>query len=242
MLATYVEPIKTPISFDKAAECLGWALRNQLGATPTTEVLALALAKCALETGRWKAIWNSNWGNVKAGADYDGWFTCITLNEVLKNKQTGKPEVIWFAPEGELTAAPYKGGKLKAPKPLPVPDGHPQTRMRAYANAYDGADQYVEFVANGRYQTAWRLLLKGDAHGYVYALKAAKYFTADPAKYYAGVKSMQDEFVQKLKGLVPSDGAEADVEWAALQTLVPQLQFTYRDMVGVGDANEESNA
>lgn len=235
MIATYVEPTKTPITFEKAAECLSWALKNQIGATPRPEVLALALAKCALETGRWKAIWNFNFGNVKSGADYEGMYTCIVLNEVLM--RNGKPTVVWFAPEGQLTAAPAKGGKLVAPKPLPVPEGQPQTRMRAYANAYDGADQYVEFVANGRYQTAWRLLLKGDAHGYVYALKAAKYFTADPAKYYAGVKSMQDEFIQKLKGLVASDGAESEVDWVALRNIVPQLQFTYRDMVG--DESEE---
>lgn len=227
MRATYVEPIKTPISFERASECLGWALRNQIGATPKVEVLALALAKCALETGRWKSIWNQNWGNVKAGPDYEGMYTCIVLNEVLM--RNGKSVLVWFAPNGELTASPAKGGKVTG-KVYPVPDGHPQTRMRAFANEYDGADQYVEFVANGRYQTAWRLLLKGDASGYVYALKAAKYFTADPAKYLKGVKSMQEEFVQKLKGLVASDGTEADVDWAALQTLVPQLQFTYRDM------------
>ena len=47
-----------------------WALATHLGQKEhdvRDEVVALALAKTALETGRWTAIWCDNWGNVKAG-------------------------------------------------------------------------------------------------------------------------------------------------------------------------------
>ena len=94
MKAAYVAPKRTPLTFDAAAKTMKWALKCVLGHDPNDETLALALAKTALETGRWTQIWNDNWGNVKAGNDYAGMFTCITLNEVLKGK------VVWFAPEG----------------------------------------------------------------------------------------------------------------------------------------------
>lgn len=195
MIATYMPPVKTPFTFDEAADAMRWAMQSAAGDDVNNDVLALALAKSALETGRWKSIWNNNWGNVKAGPDYEGWYTCIVLNEVLMRH--GKPSLVWFAPEGELTASPAKGGKLTG-KIYPVPDGHPQTRMRHYANRFDGADQYVRFVASGRYKHAWAALLQGDAREYVRRLKAAKYFTADETRYHAGVASLQREFVRKL--------------------------------------------
>jgi hypothetical protein len=147
MIATYVPSVLTPLTFDEAAGALRAALRDKLQANPTTEALALALA-----------IWNANYGNVKAGPNYVGMYTCITLNEVLGGK------VVWFAPEGQLAGG--RGTPIVGERHA-VPPGHPQTRMRAYANRYDGAFAYVDFVAGGRYADAWQRLLVGDAAGYV---------------------------------------------------------------------------
>jgi hypothetical protein len=165
------------------------ALTGILSAAPSTEVLALALAKTALETGRWSAIWNANWGNIKAGEQYEGLFTCITLNEVLGGR------VVWFDPAGELDR---KGGAVVG-KVWDVPPGHPQTRMRAYRDPLEGAEEYIQFVASGRYKDAWAELLEGDAVGYVHALKVKNYFTADEATYARGVVSLQKEFIARLK-------------------------------------------
>lgn len=198
MRATYTEPVKTPMTFEEAHDCMVWALKTHIGSDPTHEVLALALAKTALETGRWSSIWNGNWGNVKADDTYAGMFTCITLNEVLV--RGGKPVTVWFAPEGELSDAPSKGGQLIT-APLAVPPGHPQTRLRAFANNYDGVDQYVDFVANGHYKKAWAALLTGNAMAYVHALKLAGYFTAPESEYVTGVASLQYEFFGKIKAL-----------------------------------------
>lgn len=203
-----------------------WALKCQLGKPPTDETLALALAKTALETGRWTQIWRSNWGNIKCSNTYPGMFTCICLNEALT--RGGVPVVVWFAPEGELTAAPSRGGKLVG-APIPVPDGHPQTRLRAYANAYDGVDSYVDFVANGRYIEAWKYLLRGDAVAYVHALKARGYFTADEAVYARGVVSLQKEYLAKLRNEAPP--VAVDLEWAKLVEAVPTIQFDLVDMI-----------
>lgn len=224
MRATYVEPKRTPISFAKAVDCMRWALQYELGKPPSDEVLALALAKTALETGRWTQIWNANWGNVKAPDTYEGMFSCITLNEVLPGRG-----VVWFAPDGELTAAPSRGGRIKG-KVWPVPDGHPQTRMKAFANEYHGVECYVDFVKNGRYAQAWQRLLAGDAVGYVHQLKARGYFTADEAVYAKGVVSLQREFLARLRSEPPTP--TVDLEWMRLLHLVPSLQFSVEDLLG----------
>jgi hypothetical protein len=230
--AVYVEPQKTPMSFVEAEACMRWALKSQIGKDPSDEVLALALGKTALETGKWSAIWNSNWGNVKAGDTYEGMFTCITLNECLV--RNGQIVVVWFAPEGELSGHPNKGGKLIAP-PLPVPDGHIQSRMRAFANSYDGVDCYVSFVASGRYKAAWAALLTGDAQAYVHELKKAGYFTAPEDVYSKGVVALQKEILAKIRGQEP---IKVDLEWEKLQNLVPTLQFDLSDLVDSGGISD----
>lgn len=190
MQAVYVMPKLTPLTFVQAAAAMRWALTSN-GVGPTDNVLALALAKTALETGRWTAIWNDNWGNIKAGDKYHGMFTCIVLNEVLNGK------LVWFAPDGQLAGG---RGSAVVGQRWAVPPGHPQTRMRAYANEYDGAQSYVDFVSGGRYAKAWQKLLAGDAAGYVHALKVAGYFTADEATYTKAVVSLHNEMVAKLRG------------------------------------------
>lgn len=226
MQAVYVEPRKTPMTFAEAHHCMRWALKTHIGRDPSDEVLAWALAKTALETGKWSAIWNANWGNVKAGDTYQGMFTCIFLNECLLRR--GKIETVWFAPEGELTAHPSKGGKL-IKDPLPVPPGHPQTRMRAFANNYDGVDTYVSFVASGRYKGAWKELLAGNGIGYIHALKVAGYFTAPEDVYTKSVMAIQKEMLAKIRNIEPP--AQVDLEWERLKTVVPSLQFDLVDLI-----------
>ncbi len=229
MLATYMEPKLTPMSFEEAESAMRAALGGTLSARPRDEVLALALAKSALETGRWKAIWNDNWGNIKAGESYSGWFTCITLNEVLSGR------VVWFAPEGELVGG--RGSAVKG-KRWDVPPGHPQTRMRHYANQYDGAYAYVDFVSGlKRYAKAWQALLAGEAVAYVRELKAAGYFTAQEESYRKAVVSLHREFLAKLNGRSPEIN-EPDPDWDDLRMLVVTQQV---DVVGAiqDDARRE---
>ncbi len=220
MLARFVPAQKTPLTFEDAAASMSRALSWVLGEMPSTGVLALALGKTALETGRWSAMWSNNWGNVKASSLYEGQFCCILLNEVLV--RNGATRVIWFAPEGELTANPAKGGKLVT-DPIPVPDGHPQTRMRAFATADEGALAYARFVAGGRYKKAWERLLAGDAVSYVHELKVAGYFTADEATYARTTLALQREFIAKLEARpapeTPLPPVEEVREWLSPQVL-----------------------
>lgn len=200
MLGRYVPPKRTLLDFDAAAQAMSSALAAVLGEQPSRPTLALALGKTALETGRFSSCWNGNWGNIKASEKYEGMYTCIVLNEVIGGK------VQWFAPEGRLTGNPAKGGVLAgdpADAGRSVPPGHPQTRMRAFPTPSDGALDYVRFVAGGRYAEAWKLLLQGDARGYVHALKTAGYFTAPEEDYAKGVLSLQKEFIAKLERSAP---------------------------------------
>lgn len=236
MQAVYVEPKLTPLTFAEACEAMRFALTDN-GRKPSDEVLALALAKSALETGRWKAIWNGNFGNIKAGESYVGMYTCIVLNEVLQGK------VVWFAPEGRMAGG--RGSPVVA-EHYAVPPGHPQTRMRAYANQYDGAQSYVEFVAGGRYKAAWARLLAGDAAGYSRALKAAGYYTADEPTYTKAVVSLHTDMLRAVRGLKPEH--EIDLrsgEYDALRTLVVVNRFVVeeyervREGFGSGAAMQE---
>jgi len=235
MKAVYVEPKKTPMTFEVAHDCMKWALKNQIGSEPSDEALALALAKTALETGRWTSIWNSNWGNVKASETYEGMYTCIVLNEVLH--RNGKDVVVWFAPEGELTGNPAKGGKLTG-APMEVPPGHIQTRMRVFANNYDGVDQYVTFVANGRYKKAWAALLTGNAMSYVHELRVAGYFTAPESEYVKAVAALQHEMLGRVRKIPDVDPAE--IEWEKLKERVARLQYSMDDLM-IRDTPEKSD-
>lgn len=237
MKAVYVAPKKTPMTWQEAHDCMKWALSTHLGHDPSDEVLSLALAKSALETGKWKSIWNDNWGNVKASEKWEGqMYTCIYLNEVLL--RDGVRKVIWFMPEGELTDSLANGGKLVG-EPMAVPPGHVQTRMRAYANHWDGADQYITFVANGNYKKAWAALLTGNPTAYVHELKVAGYFTADEKVYAKSVNAIYLEMLQKVRG-VP-DPIPADVDWDAIRRIIPSIQVDWEEYEKYKNAQLQSS-
>jgi len=194
MIATFVPAMRTPYSIELLDQSLTDGLAAKLGKRPSIETRAVALAKVRLESGNGTACWRHNLGNVKAPASYIGNFTCITLNEVLGGK------LVWFAPEGELTGSPGSGGKLKG-EPIPVPDGHPQTRMVARANPTDAGYFYVDFIAgNLRYEKAFAALVAGNPEAYARELSAAGYYTAPVEQYTATVMRLFNESVARLRG------------------------------------------
>jgi hypothetical protein len=211
-LGAYVDPRLTPMPFEAAREALETALRTShpggIWIPARREILALTLAKCALETGRFQKIWNNNFGNIKAGASYTSNYTCITLNEVLADGR-----VHWFAPDGEVIR--LRGGSFTPTSDprVQVPPGHPQTRMRAYANRYDGAHSYVDFM-RGR-AAMWNALQVGEPVGFVAAMKRGRYFTADEAPYAKAVSSLFREFLLRLEGRVPDETQLEEPTWNA---------------------------
>ncbi len=222
-----------------------YALTGAIGSKPTAACLALALAKCALETGRWKSCHCWNWGNIKAGEKYEGMYCAFELNEVLNGK------VVWFGPRGRLDR---KGGTVIA-EPFADPPGHPQTRMRAHENEFTGADAYVEFMlkgSGGRFRPAFDRMVAGDAAGMVHAMKLAGYMTADEAPYAKAVISIDREYTGKIAGLNPAPSATEEEVCRAVACLAPDpdrylhteaVVAAMNSMDGVWDAiREERNA
>jgi hypothetical protein len=177
--AQYVRP--QLCKYSKSDAAMGyWKACADAGLTPTVPLVSVLVAHGALESGNFQiGCWNNNPGNIKAGELYVGKFTCITLNEILRDPKTGAFSERWFAPEGELTGNPRKGGKLLHPELLlPVPPGHPQTRMRAFDTLDEGLQSKIKFFR----QPTWAAVLEpaknGDASGFVRAIRARRYFTA----------------------------------------------------------------
>jgi hypothetical protein len=197
MLARFVKAQKTPLAFEEAAATMRMALARKLDSDPERSVLALALAKTALETSRWQALFNHDWGNVKATETYAGAFSSYACSVLLPSGLT------WFIPEGELDA---KGGCVVG-KVWLVPPGHPQTRFRAYESALDGAVACLELIASARYGDAWEWLLLGDAVGAVHALKRTGYFAGDEVTYARALVDLKEEFDRRLEGLAASEVA-----------------------------------
>lgn len=218
MLATYVNPRRTVLTFSEAAEAMRAMLRDDgrggLGPAPRRDVLALALAKCALETGRFQKMYCWNFGNIKAGSTYRGMFTCILLNEVIGGT------VQWFAPEGPVLRK-QDGGLVPVGARVPVPDGHPQTRMRAHANRFDGCFAYGDFMRSR--SAMWAALHLGEPIAFVRAMKAARYFTADEAPYAKAVASLFREFSLKLEGVNPPETVLPENDWSLARALAVSM-------------------
>ena len=71
--------------------------------------------------------------------------------------------------------------------------------FRAYRSPVEGAIDYVSFLER-RFPRALDAAAKGDVNGYVGALKAGRYFTADESAYAAAVRTHKDLTVQQIEG------------------------------------------
>ncbi|MFZ5896793.1 MAG: hypothetical protein ACOY0T_37400 [Myxococcota bacterium] len=187
MTLQHVNPVRCVYSREQVCQAY-WDACSELGLPPTVSLVKVLVAHGALESGNFKiGLWNNNPGNIKLGARTSGPYTCITLNEVLKDKATGRFVERWFSPEGELSASPNNGGKLLR-APLPVPPGHPQTRMRAYPTLSEGISDKLRFLLHPGWAVALEFAARGSASGYVRSIRSRGYFTAfagepDPTPY-----------------------------------------------------------
>lgn len=235
MTATFTENQLTPFSFEEATKAMRWALSTELNcaeAAVPLNVLALALAKTALETGRWVRIHNNNWGNVKCSSTYVGMYTCFGCDELIHGKR------IWFDPDTAYDPKDPLGLPNASFAKPSVPPGNPQTRFRAFANHFDGVDQYITFIHGGRYKAAWAALLTGDVHAYIHALKQAGYFTADEDVYLKGVAGIYGEFLGKLQN---QPGPEFKIDWEAVRRQARVMLYTHEDLAAelLADKNEQ---
>lgn len=184
MQAVYLQDKLTPLTAREAMLALRSAFETVEGVSPSPECLSIHTGQSALEANRWRALHNGCFTNAKASASYVGYYQCYKCNEKLDG--------VWkyFIPEGELLGAfgtPLRGA------PLPVPEGHPQTRFRAFPSIEAGAIDHMQLVKR-KWPEAWTAARGGDVAGFVHGLKMRGFFTADEAPYRAGVSSLMREF------------------------------------------------
>lgn len=184
MKATWYPALLTPASPEHVSRAYRTALTNLIAA-PSDLAVAVLHGQGALETGHFKSCWCYNAGNIKAGDGYEGMYCNIKLNEIIAG------HTVWFAPEGELDG---KDGPVKG-KRWPVPEGHPQTRMRAYATLASGVTDKIRFLASPHWKPALDRAMAGDAAGYVEGVRALGYFTAPLEPYRRAVVSLAQKYL-----------------------------------------------
>lgn len=246
MIAHYLADKLTPLVPVQAIAALRSAFETVEGVTPSPECLSIHTAQSALECWRWKSLRNFNLANVKASATYQGHYQTYKCNEKIDN--------VWrfFIPEGELVGdftTELKGA------PLPVPEGHPQTRFRAFQNAEAGALDHMQLVKR-KWPEAWTAARGGDRAGFVHGLKMRAFFTADEAPYFKAVNSLATEFLPLCRSFTatvpePAPG-DHEMRCAALACVAPDpdrylhteaVIAAMNSMGGVWDAiREERNA
>lgn len=161
MTALLIDDKLTPISVDELVIALRDGYRLNMGDLPKAKHLACLVAQACLETGNGQHMHCWNLGNVKRSPEWDGLYCMYRCNEIIGGK------IQWFDPP------------------------HPQTHFRAFLSAADGCAEFVGFLANReRYRQAWSRAYAGDASGFVLALGAAGYFTANVESYRRAVQSI----------------------------------------------------
>lgn len=159
-----VELVKTTFTLADYTRAVLVAWAREHGAYPSEGTCAVLWAQYALETGRGKACWNNNIGNVKH-VEGDGHDYCELPNtwEIENGKR-----VVYQPPS-------------------------PQTWFRAYASLEEAMEHHLAFLAK-RYGNAWSAITSGDPVGFATQLKARGYFTAPLADYVHGLSSLVAEF------------------------------------------------
>jgi hypothetical protein len=191
MLAKFLPDKLTVLTAREAILALRSAYETLEGVTPSPECLSLHTAQAMLEAARFRSCHNYCFTNAKASTTYQGFFNCYKCNEKLADGWH------WYVPEGELIGSygtPLKGA------PIAVPDGHPQTRFRAFLSAEAGALDHMA-LEKRKFPEAYTAARAGDPVGFVHGLKIRTFFTADEAPYLAGVSSLQREVLPLCRDL-----------------------------------------
>jgi hypothetical protein len=199
MRAKYVPPVRTPAEPLDVSRGYRDALTALTGIVPAPEAVAVLHSHYDLETGRGVSCWNNNPGNIKAGVNYEGLFTCITLNERLKQTD-GSMQLVWFRPEGRVAPGHGPTGPIDGAT-YTVPDGHPQTQLRAYETFAKGLADKIAFLMKSHWRPALDLALNGQPGPYARKLHDLGYYTAEPGPYARGLMSLYQKNLPIARGV-----------------------------------------
>jgi len=201
MTARELPARRTVVSPAEVYVALRLQLEAQLGKEQTTRAgTMILLGQMALETGRFKATMNYNFGGVKCGPGWKGCWQHFTTTEHL--------------PEDEAAAylsQPPPGSKVER---VGVDDSgrvilrfsgrHPVNRFRAYETLDDAVASHVRFLLGPRYRTSVMLAMAGRPDDYAHSLRAAGYYTGDASSYARNVRLLAKEYEEAVQEPVPT--------------------------------------
>lgn len=196
-----VEAIRTPCDPAELGRALYLASLSLLNAPLTRPAVDLLLAQWGLETGRGRSCYSWGLGNVKATPAWQGDHCERYCNELLTEQQARDALTrATLLPDGTLDV--ILGGVVGGKRIVNFYPPNPATWFRAFDSIEAGALDYLSILAD-RFASAWRYLELGDAPGFALALSKARYYTADPKSYAAGLVSLQREYSHLAIDLSP---------------------------------------
>lgn len=172
MKAQLVPDTLTTCSALEVCRAIRSAWETLEGVTPSQDTVAVLTAQSALETGRWRSMHCWNFGNVKAGPTYEGFYCQFRCNEKLLID--GKLQWRWFDPP------------------------HPQCNFRAFESLHFGVLRWLQALRE-HFPHAYAAAKVGMPLAFTHALKIDHYFTADEAPYARSVSSLWAEYKRLLR-------------------------------------------
>ena len=200
MTARELPARRTVVSPVEVYMALRLQLEAQLGKEQTTRAGAMILfGQMALETGRFQATMNYNFGGVKCSSSWAGcWQHFVTTEHVSEDDAR---VYLTTPPPGakvERVGVDDDGRVI-----LRFSGKHPVNKFRAFETLDDAIGSHVAFLLGKRYRTAVMLAMAGRADDYAIALRSAGYYTGDAATYARSVRLLAREYDGKL----PADAA-----------------------------------
>jgi len=190
---------KTACTPTELGDALVRAWRAIQDEEPSRDAILVLLAHVRLECG-----WDAATGKFKAchawnlgnakHAENDGRDWCEYACDEIING-----ERVWFEPP------------------------HPACRFRAYRTLAEGAADYLALLRK-RFSGAWGRVVAGDPSGFVRALKARGYFTADLEPYERAVVSIFEDWKARLDfDVSPEDSIDDATRERALALVASNL-------------------
>lgn len=166
-------------------------LEAQLGREQTTRAgTMILLGQMALETGRFKATMNYNFGGVKCSPNWSGcWQHFTTTEHVAEAEAAGYLANVPKGATVERVGVDDTGKVI-----LRFAGRHPVNRFRAYETLDEAVASHVRFLLGQRYRPSVHLAMAGRADDYAISLRAAGYYTGDAASYARNVRQLAREY------------------------------------------------
>ncbi len=195
MTARELPARRTVVSPVEVYMALRLQLEAQLGKEQTTRAGTMILfGQMALETGRFEATMNYNFGGVKCSANWPGCWQHFATTEHVD--EDAARVYLTTPPPGakvERVGVDDKGRVI-----LRFSGRHPVNKFRAFETLDDAVQHHVAFLLGKRYRTAVMLAMAGRADDYAIALRSAGYYTGDAATYARSVRLLAKEYDAKL--------------------------------------------